>query len=616
MNQQGGQAFMTQQAPPAYGYGAPPMGYPMGGYMPVYAPMPPQPIRYVPVPQPMYADYGYASCGNGYDNMYDMGYGPMTTSRGMDMGLRPRNSSQGARGQFNGYDDEEDFEYPSQRVKVKAADKEPAIYEMPDLNKLKPKKKKSYDRGIPGYEDLDRPEGYIPRNRRGIDGPEYKVTSTGTPLPISKEDLLPPTSIDEWEQRREEDRKDRNVDVTLVPQMRRKARQVATQINKYHPNYHEPRHFGDRHVPKLVLKHPDMNEEEILEEYVGRLQMELNEIGQKYDPCNDAPEIVFKEREKPPKVAHKSERLAITYPEDEYLNNMDNLSIRCLSHYKGTRNAAKTEVMNPRQFIRDTKQVLPETFASKYESSIPDMAEPANEDGNSSDKKPFIPFYYGLTNRRIDTDEEKALAINYTYEDKRNKALDIYDYEKKALTYEVAEKPLDAVGSTASKYTEPAARKSRKTSKKQEEPAPLDEPVPMKPTKMPEEPVIEEPVPMKPSMPEAEPSMLDEPVSQKSAFVTELKSKLAKVSPAKESDPPVTSPKSVSISEAADDVSSPALSFSEDPDKEKKRLEKKKRKAEREAAAKAAMEAELSALAAAEAELQRLEQEEARLKST
>merc|ERR1719228_1970596 len=116
-------------------------------------------------------------------------------------------------------------------------------------------------------------------------------------------------------------------------------------------------------------------------------------------------------------------------------------------------------------------------------------------------------------------------------------------------------------------------------------------------------------------MPE-EPSTLDEPVSQKSAFVTELKSKLSKVSPAKEFDAPVTSPKSVSVSEAADEVSSPALSFSEDPDKEKKRLEKKKRKAEREAAAKAAMEAELSALAAAEAELQRLEQEEARLKST
>merc|ERR1712106_1271039 len=47
--------------------------------------------------------------------------------------------------------------------------------------------------------------------------------------------------------------------------------------------------------------------------------------------------------------------------------------------------------------------------------------------------------------------------------------------------------------------------------------------------------------------------------------------------------------------------------------KEAKKLEKKKRKAEREAAAKAAMEAELAALAAAEAELARLEQESASL---
>jgi len=598
-----------------YGYGAPPMGYPMGGYMPAYAPMPPPPMRYVPAP--MYPDYGYASCGyGGYDNMYGgMGYDQMPPARGMNMGMRPRSSSQGPRGHYDGYDEEDEFEYPSQRPYIRAADKEPARYEMPDLKTLRPKPKKSYDTGNPGFVDMDLPKNYIPCSRRGgQEDPGYKVTSTGTPLPTSKADLLPPCSIDEYEQRRADDRKDRNVDLTLVPQMRRKARHVATQVNKYHPDYHEPRKFNDRHVPKLVIKHPDMNEEDILEMYVGKLQLELNEIGEKYDPCNDAPEIVFKEREKPAKVAHQRERLAITYPEDEYLNNMDNLGIRCLSHYKGTRNAAKTEVMNPRQFIRDTKQVLPETFASKYESSIPALTEPVNENGLSSDKKPFIPFYYGLTNRRIDTDEEKALAINYTYEDKRPKALDIYDHEKKALTYEAAEKPLDAVGSTSTKYHEPSARKPSKFYKKQEEPAILDEPVPRKPTKMPEEHVIEEPVPRKPfKMPE-EPSMLDEPVSQRSAFVTELKSKLSKVSPAKEIDAPVTSPKCVS--EAADEISSPAMSFSEDPDKEKKRLEKKKRKAERDAAAKAAMEAELSALAAAEAELQRLEQEEMKLKSS
>ncbi|XP_069169853.1 uncharacterized protein [Procambarus clarkii] len=51
-----------------------------------------------------------------------------------------------------------------------------------------------------------------------------------------------------------------------------------------------------------------------------------------------------------------------------------------------------------------------------------------------------------------------------------------------------------------------------------------------------------------------------------------------------------------------------------DDDKERKKLEKKKRKAEREAAAKAAMEAELAALAAAEAELARLEAESSSLK--
>merc|ERR1712142_415526 len=501
-------------------------------------------MHYMPAP-PMYPNYGYASCGYGYNMGYDM---PPSRPMHMD-GMRPRSSSMGARGRYDMYDDEDEFEYSSPRNYIKPSDKEPARYEMPDLKKLKPRSKKSFDTGNPSFVDMNLPDDYLaenyrPRNRKGELSPEYKVTSTGTPLPCSKEDLLPACSIDEWEQRRAEDRKERGIDLALVPQMRRKARQVATQISKYHPDFHEPRRFGDKHVSKLIIKHPDMNEEDILEHYVGKLQLELNEIGEKYDPCNEAPEIVFKEREKPPKVAHQRERLAITYPEDEYLNNMDNLGIRCLSHYKGTRSAAKSDVLNPRQFIRDSTQVLPETYASKYESSIPALSEPINENGNSSDKKPFIPFYYGLTNRRIDTDEEKALAINYTYEDRRNKALDIYDHEKKSLTYEAAEKPLDTVGSTFSKYTEPSARKPRKTSKKQEESSILDEPVSenLKPTF---DPVSE---------------------NQKSAFVTELKSKLSKVSPAKEI-PPVTSPKSVSEanhdppSVTADDLTSPTISF-------------------------------------------------------
>lgn len=594
---------MNQQ--PGYGYGGPPpmMGYPMGGYMPpqMGGYMQPQPMRYMPAPPQMYPDYGYASCGYGYDNGYNMGYDQMPPQRPMNggMGMRPRSSSMGARSQYERYEDEDEFEYSSPRNHIRAGDKEPARYEMPDLKTLNPKYKKPSPYLNRDFEEFESPQDYIPRNQRRSGGPEYKCTSTGTPLPISKVDLLPACSIDEWEQRRAEDRRDRNVDLSLVPQMRRKARQVATQTTKYHPDFHQPRHFGDKHVSKLIIKHPDMNNEDILEHYVGKLQLELNDIGGKYDPCNESPEIVFKEREKPAKVAHQRERLAITYPEDEYLNNMDNLGIRCLSHYKGTRSAAKSDVLNPRQFIRDSTQVLPETYASKYESSIPALSEPINENGLSSDKKPFIPFYYGLTNRRIDTDTEKDLAINYTYEDKRSKALDIYDHEKKALTYE-AEKPLDTVGSTFSKFNEPTTRKPSKFLKKQEEPS-----------------VLDEPVARIPSIKYEEPSTFEEPVSQKSAFVTELKSKLSKVSPAKEIIP------TVSVSEAnrtppslaADDFTSPTISFSEDPDKEKKRLEKKKRKADREAAAKAAMECELAALAAAEAELQRLEQEELKLKS-
>lgn len=69
----------------------------------------------------------------------------------------------------------------------------------------------------------------------------------------------------------------------------------------------------------------------------------------------------------------------------------------------------------------------------------------------------------------------------------------------------------------------------------------------------------------------------------------------------------------VSISAVSDSAPAEEPFDPEADEKEKKKLEKKKRKAEREAAAKAAMEAELAALAAAEAELARLEQESASL---
>ena len=65
---------------------------------------------------------------------------------------------------------------------------------------------------------------------------------------------------------------------------------------------------------------------------------------------------------------------------------------------------------------------------------------------------------------------------------------------------------------------------------------------------------------------------------------------------------------------ASTDAVSSEIPTEEMDEKERKRLEKKKRKAEREAAAKAAMEAELAALAEAEAELARLEAESAALK--
>lgn len=571
------EAFMAPQ--PGYGWGPPPpMGPPMGGYMPAYG-YAPMPMR--PMPPPMYMDYGYASCGyGGYGgDMYGMGYEYMPRHGGM----RQRSSSLGPRGR---YEEDDEFDYPSRDPYIRAADREPARYEMPDLKKLKPKVKKSYDTGNPGFVDMDPPKSYRSRNQRGPDGPEYKVTKAGTALPSSKADLLPAMSIEEWEQRRHEDRLERNVDITQVPQLRRRARQIATDVSKYHPDFHEPRKFGDRHVSKLIMKHPDMNEQDILEHYVGKLQLELNEIGDKYDPCNDAPEIQLREREKPEKIAHRKERLAITYPEDDYLNGMDNLGIKCLSHYKGTRTAANTDVLAPRQFIRDTQQVLPETYASKYESTIPPLAEPVNKDCNSTDKKPFLPYYYGLTNRRIDTDEDKALAINYTYEDRRKKtAMDVYDHDKKDFSIDAPEKPLDSVGATNTIYVEPSKKKPSRFYK-----------------------------------PKEESSVGDTQLSEKSAFVTEPTS-LSKFSPAKEINPPVMSSKNMSEvnhdppSVTADDLTSPTISLTEDPEKEKKRLEKKKRKAEREQASRQAMEAELAALAAAEAELRRLEKQEKELKS-
>ncbi|XP_037778521.1 uncharacterized protein LOC119575143 isoform X13 [Penaeus monodon] len=333
---------------------------------------------------------------------------------------------------------------------------------------------------------------------------------------------------------------------------------------------------GDRHLARLERRYPSLSEPQMLQDHVDKMRIKLKSLAFSLDPSGPVPDIIIPEKRKStdpsdskysraldfaelPKLASRRQRY---YPEDEHMK--DNLRIKCLSHYKTTRTAA--DYWKPKQYIPDESlKVMPDSSYRSTAKTGAQWEEPDTVFGAASDKKPFSKvetgssFFstYGYTNRKKDYVAEKVR--DYYYFGDKAKDTGHVRFNGTAL------KPLADGAEEMSE--EKKERRKKKKSKERDVVAEL-EAAPATPTS-----------------------------------TSELES--SSVAPA--SAPAET--------KAPEGDAAPVSEEQLDDEKERKRLEKKKRKAEREAAAKAAMEAELAALAAAEAELARLEAESNSLKT-
>ncbi|XP_037778518.1 uncharacterized protein LOC119575143 isoform X11 [Penaeus monodon] len=339
---------------------------------------------------------------------------------------------------------------------------------------------------------------------------------------------------------------------------------------------------GDRHLARLERRYPSLSEPQMLQDHVDKMRIKLKSLAFSLDPSGPVPDIIIPEKRKStdpsdskysraldfaelPKLASRRQRY---YPEDEHMK--DNLRIKCLSHYKTTRTAADAsrsgDYWKPKQYIPDESlKVMPDSSYRSTAKTGAQWEEPDTVFGAASDKKPFSKvetgssFFstYGYTNRKKDYVAEKVR--DYYYFGDKAKDTGHVRFNGTAL------KPLADGAEEMSE--EKKERRKKKKSKERDVVAEL-EAAPATPTS-----------------------------------TSELES--SSVAPA--SAPAET--------KAPEGDAAPVSEEQLDDEKERKRLEKKKRKAEREAAAKAAMEAELAALAAAEAELARLEAESNSLKT-
>merc|ERR1712002_968943 len=192
-----------------------------------------------------------------------------------------------------------------------------------------------------------------------------------------------------------------------------------------------PESEGERHLARMNYRYPQQTESQALQEHVDKMRIKLKSLAYSLDPSGPVPEIVIPERNKKPDEAGKKYTPAVNYeelpklsyrsrvpkyyPEDEFME--DNLRIRCLSQYKSTRTAAGY----CRERLHEMKDMMPESYTSKYKSSTSKWEEPDTVYGQVSEKKPFskveggTSFFstYGYTNRKKDTVAEKVCDYYY-----------------------------------------------------------------------------------------------------------------------------------------------------------------------------------------------------------
>ncbi|XP_076028673.1 uncharacterized protein LOC143017740 isoform X10 [Oratosquilla oratoria] len=201
----------------------------------------------------------------------------------------------------------------------------------------------------------------------------------------------------------------------------------------------------NKRLHRLSVRYPSLSDAQMLQDHVDKMRIRLKSLAYSLDPTGPVPEIVIPGRSKRSESAEPSKkysmgprhlacvdyagrvplwkRRALTrfppedphhlnsrckaiyeapgldyaemprlstrkqryYPEDEHMK--DNLRIKCLSHYKTTRNAAG--YCKAKQYVGG--EVLPETYTGSYKSkySSTKWEEPDTVFSGPSDKKPF-----------------------------------------------------------------------------------------------------------------------------------------------------------------------------------------------------------------------------------
>ncbi|XP_076028676.1 uncharacterized protein LOC143017740 isoform X13 [Oratosquilla oratoria] len=342
----------------------------------------------------------------------------------------------------------------------------------------------------------------------------------------------------------------------------------------------------NKRLHRLSVRYPSLSDAQMLQDHVDKMRIRLKSLAYSLDPTGPVPEIVIPGRSKRSESAEPSKKYSMGldyaemprlstrkqryYPEDEHMK--DNLRIKCLSHYKTTRNAAG--YCKAKQYVGG--EVLPETYTGSYKSkySSTKWEEPDTVFSGPSDKKPFSKvelgssFFstYGYTSRKKDTVAEKVRDYYYAGDGPYKAITDVPTEDTKA-----EEEP---------KEEKKERRKKKKSKERDEAPAAL----------------------------EASAEAASAAAAASPAPATESEPAPVEEAPKVEAEPAAPAPAPTAAADA------PPAEEEVLDEKERKKLEKKRRKAEREAAAKAAMEAELAALAAAEAELARLEAESASIK--
>ncbi|XP_066946694.1 histone-lysine N-methyltransferase SETD1A-like isoform X32 [Macrobrachium rosenbergii] len=390
------------------------------------------------------------------------------------------------------------------------------------------------------------------------------------PMPPSVAALrdLPPMSVND-------------VDDSYLEQPRR-LRKAHLQSS---PGIEPPAHLhvpgeteGDRHLAKLQARYPSLSEPQMLQDHVDNMRIRLKSIAFSLDPSGPVPDIIVPERKKAGAAADGDK-----------------------AYTKGPRHFACVEFAGGQPLWRRRARARypsddPESVTRQTEETLKNQEEKPEKD------KEKLILRDRLSNRIHQFFNETMTADQFgkylkNYRNPENKPPPLKHYWKpKQYNPDDFKVPSD----TSSRYDKLAGAKWEEPDTVFGAPAPDKKP-------------FSKPLTDGTSEESDEKKERRKKKKSKERELPETPAIESSTTAALASTPAPTSELSTSEVESA---AKEASSITEDMDeKELKKLEKKKRKAEREAAAKAAMEAELAALAAAEAELARLEAESSNLKT-